>query len=483
MNWARNQAIAAARTNAAAAVAPMSTPNAGTAAVAAPTGLKASFCPTIWPSTWPAFGVAAAWVCRMSAVLLFTLYVKLVIRRVLGLQTLQTPENCIADIMLYAPLNIMLPEWYIEREGLFPPLFDAPFQHWDGPKTIGKSIEAHHLALSEKAKGNPVLYLSYKNPYAFEAFGKCFEDSVTPPNELNNHRQVAVETALGMFRNEGHVRSGFFRYWNKLFPSGIHPYAGDGLPLLIVDDLDLATQEDARRWAALGREGKFRRTYRTVILTSSGPSRTNLQVSVSDIITAMRVTFRDFNFNETRTFLTDLGITGEQRQCEIWHVVGGRPGGLASVETSSKSTHDIEMWREQLIAAARKTYTSTQVRLLEKQMKDDMDTMCKSLAQLLASDSAERCITISELARASGIDGAKTNQYWGALLFKVIDAGSVLWLQHGLCVRFETKHMQDFASAVLVGETLTDLSRVKCPASSVPGECGDAYDECDANDE
>ena len=75
----------------------------------------------------------------------------------------------------------------------------------------------------------------------------------------------------------------------------------------------------------------------------------------------------------------------------------------------------------------------------------------------------------------------KTDWYWRSVLFKVINAGNVLWLQHGRCVRFETKHMQDFALSVLAGEPLPDLSRVKCPALSVSGGCEDAHDERDVN--
>src|SRR3546814_2687870 len=114
----------------------------------------------------------------------------------------------------------------------------------DGPHTIGKSTEAMHLALTEKAKGNPVLFLSYTDLDTFEAFGECFEDSTVPPNKLNDNRQAAVQHALRMFRNEGYVRSGIFSWWNNLFPSGTYPYAGDSPPLLLRDDFTLASPVD-----------------------------------------------------------------------------------------------------------------------------------------------------------------------------------------------------------------------------------------------
>src|SRR3546814_12548034 len=103
-----------------------------------------------------------------------------------------------------------------------------------------------------------------------------------------------------MFRNEGYVRSGIFSWWNNLFPSGTYPYAGDSSPLLIVDDLNLASQEDALRWTVAGREGKLGHRYRTVLSTSLDRWQTNQQVRVSEIMAAERVAFRDFPWHATQ---------------------------------------------------------------------------------------------------------------------------------------------------------------------------------------
>ena len=422
------------------------------------------------PKDWRNFTTAVAFLLFGVAVMAFLPDVKLLIKRVLNMESLQTPEECVANLMLYEPLKLSRQDPYIERKSLFPPLSAAPFQHWDGPKTIGKSTEAQHLALAEKAKGNPVLYLSYKDLDGVKALGACFDPKTSPaPNRLNDDRQVAIKDALGMFRNAGYVRSGVSRWWYRLFPWGDHPYAGDGLPLLIIDDVNLATQEDARRWTVLGREGKFGRSYRTIILTSPGPSRTNVQL-VSDIKTARRVTFRDFTWHETQHLLHDLDITDERHICEIWHVVGGRPGDLASVNDSLTSatlaTHGIERWRRILIKTAATSYGNTLKRLPEK-LHADMRTMCKTLAELLADDSSgDRCISSSELAEACGIDDAKPEEYWDGVLDEVINAGSVLWLQDGLCVQFESKPMRDFAASVLAKLPLANLTTVQCPRAT-----------------
>jgi hypothetical protein len=50
-----------------------------------------------------------------------------------------------------------------------------------------------------------------------------------------------------------------------------------------------------------------------------------------------------------------------------------------------------------------------------------------------------------------------------AVLDEVITPGSVLWLQDGLCVQFESKPMQGFSAPALAILQLADLSAVQRP--------------------
>jgi hypothetical protein len=67
------------------------------------------------------------------------------------------------------------------------------------------------------------------------------------------------------------------------------------------------------------------------------------------------------------------------------------------------------------------------------------------------------------LAKACGINEDKPEDHWSGVLDEVINAGSVLWLQDGLCVQFESKPMRDFAASMLAELPVADLSTVQCP--------------------
>src|SRR3546814_768495 len=92
-------ANASADAAATAAAALMATPKSDEK----PAGNKAS-----WPSItcWREFGLVTALFLVLCAIIIFAPDLRLLLRGVLGEKTLQTPEDCIANIMLYEPLNI-----------------------------------------------------------------------------------------------------------------------------------------------------------------------------------------------------------------------------------------------------------------------------------------------------------------------------------------------------------------------------------------
>eukprot|EP01138_Halocafeteria_seosinensis_P001333 gb/GECG01001369.1/.p1 GENE.gb/GECG01001369.1/~~gb/GECG01001369.1/.p1 ORF type:complete len:170 (+),score=19.33 gb/GECG01001369.1/:1-510(+) len=131
-------------------------------------------------------------------------------------------------------------------------------------------------------------------------------------------------------------------------------------PLIVVDDINFAPQDEVQMWVLLGRtadRGNRKSQFHLFLITSPGEGMHKIN-KVSDHIYSKKVIFGNLKRDETNEYLVKAkGIEDPESWCWIWHVIGSKPGDLNKyAPVSSVSKQQLYMIRDDLLVLAREAY-------------------------------------------------------------------------------------------------------------------------------
>eukprot|EP01138_Halocafeteria_seosinensis_P014190 gb/GECG01014489.1/.p1 GENE.gb/GECG01014489.1/~~gb/GECG01014489.1/.p1 ORF type:complete len:461 (+),score=44.15 gb/GECG01014489.1/:1-1383(+) len=368
------------------------------------------------------------------------------------------PEDQLRYLMQHPTPRRFAGNYYINRSNVYPSLDEAFFQIWYGPKQVGKTTEAEMLVNRTSLSGKPVLYLAYKDGRTFTPFLNCFKTYVElPEDSLFSAKTVPyLQQAL----EEEYVSS-------------------KTAPLLVIDDINVASADDVYRWVTLGGLGKNKRSWKTVLVSSPGEGMQKLQ-RVSDLIRAEQVIFGAVSREEAYEYLGKVKSIENPVACWIWHVVGGKPGDLETIVPNANPGKEVtkadivSLRNVKLRKVVETAYAEARASLGDVFKKTCFDAVLVELSDHSrgirnGKVSPEKCLRNIDVERVVTRAGCDID-----VLRSFLNAGNILTQDPRGCYLFETVYVENEMLERFLGEPYPDFERIcDAEANNVPnGEHG-----------